>query len=508
MKLIAVTTYYNPCRFKRRLENYRRFRDRLLQQGVPLVTVEHVPDGGAPELETTGERHLLVRGGSVLWQKERLLNHAIAQLPAEYDAVAWLDCDVLFCDPGWRQRAEAMLEEHAIIQLYQLAIHLPKDQDEYQGEGYAVPAYFAQLRRGAVFGQVGLAWAARRSLLARHGLFDASIVGGGDSYILHALDGKLELISRTPRPPALWARYLRWQQAFAAEVSGRVGHLSGTLFHLWHGDLLDRGYDARHRILLDGDFDPDTDLRISESGAWEWASDKPQLHREVRDYFATRREDGDEKATALLPAGLLSFIDSEHFAPVLALAQAARQQLSELPVYLHDLGLQAAEKQQLDEAGIKHGPLPRLFIDLLRVGERDGRRWSLPDMLGRSPFQRTLWIDPESAELPSLARLFEALAAGPVLFSTPGKTAKNDPVGVGLGRKPLWDHNNCVVGVDLTRDAGLLDEWRQWLWRCAIYPHLRTLLMCTLSPTDFMKEALGLYREGPRLSWAPPPAAR
>lgn len=129
-------------------------------------------------------------------------------------------------------------------------------------------------------------------------------------------------------------------------------------------------------------------------------------------------------------------------------------------------------------------------------------------MLGRSPFQRTLWIDPESAELPSLSRLFEALAAGPVLFSTPGKTAKNDPVGVGLGRKPLWDHNNCVVGVDLARDAGLLDEWRQWLWRCAIYPHLRTLLMCTLSPTDFMKEALGLYREGPRLSWAPPLVAR
>jgi hypothetical protein len=38
----AITSYYNPARFKRRLPNYRIFRANL---GVPLVTVELSFDG-------------------------------------------------------------------------------------------------------------------------------------------------------------------------------------------------------------------------------------------------------------------------------------------------------------------------------------------------------------------------------------------------------------------------------------------------------------------------------
>ena len=33
----AITSYYNPVRYKRRLSNYRMFRANL---GIPLVTVE------------------------------------------------------------------------------------------------------------------------------------------------------------------------------------------------------------------------------------------------------------------------------------------------------------------------------------------------------------------------------------------------------------------------------------------------------------------------------------
>jgi hypothetical protein len=35
------------------------------------------------------------------------------------------------------------------------------------------------------------------------------------------------------------------------------------------------------------------DLAVGPSGAWEWASCKPELHRWAADYFRLRNEDGN-----------------------------------------------------------------------------------------------------------------------------------------------------------------------------------------------------------------------
>ncbi|MBI2468786.1 MAG: hypothetical protein HYV62_13395 [Candidatus Rokubacteria bacterium] len=48
----------------------------------------------------------------------------------------------------------------------------------------------------------------------------------------------------------------------------------------------------RNRDLVRLGFDPATDLRVAAGGAWQWASDKPALHRWAAEYFGSRREDG------------------------------------------------------------------------------------------------------------------------------------------------------------------------------------------------------------------------
>ncbi len=40
-------------------------------------------------------------------------------------------------------------------------------------------------------------------------------------------------------------------------------------------------------------FDPCADLVKTSDGTWQWASEKPELHAYVRDYFRNRNEDGD-----------------------------------------------------------------------------------------------------------------------------------------------------------------------------------------------------------------------
>jgi hypothetical protein len=62
---------------------------------------------------------------------------------------------------------------------------------------------------------------------------------------------------------------------------------------LWHGTIENRRYAQRNKELYRLGFDPKNDIRISSTGAWEWASEKPELHAWARRYFVERDEDGE-----------------------------------------------------------------------------------------------------------------------------------------------------------------------------------------------------------------------
>jgi hypothetical protein len=88
-----------------------------------------------------------------------------------------------------------------------------------------------------------------------------------------------------------YEHYLQWARPFFESVSGKVEYIEGRVFHLWHGDLRLRRYAERHSYLET--FDPFTDIALDGSGCWRWSSDKPDMHRLVREYFRSRSEDGD-----------------------------------------------------------------------------------------------------------------------------------------------------------------------------------------------------------------------
>ena len=138
----------------------------------------------------------------------------------------------------------------------------------------------------------GLAWAARRTLLDKHGLYDGSIVGGGDRAIVCAALGRFDYCVEAQRLGSREEKhYRRWGEPFFADVRAQVGYLEGRIFHLWHGNVKARGYARRH-CLAELGFDPFTDIAVDANGCWRWNSDKPDLHEYVRSYFASRNEDG------------------------------------------------------------------------------------------------------------------------------------------------------------------------------------------------------------------------
>lgn len=307
-ELWVITTYFNFVSYKRRLANYRLFRKHLQ---APLLTIELAARG---EFVLNGEdADVLIQcsDGDVMWQKERLLNHGLSRLPESCRYVAWVDCDLLFEEPEWIERAVKELQRVPLLQPFNQVIHASR---EAQVTGFGLKdGWIAQSSMGAALAQggsfedymravmrraagtpaSGMAWVARRELLERHGWFDASIIGGGDTALVCAAFDRPQMVADLHYLNARQReRYEAWALPFRDEVQGRVAHIPGTILHLWHGELPDRLPRERHHGLREHGFDPQTDITIGKDGAWRWATDKPALHRYLQRYFAARWEDG------------------------------------------------------------------------------------------------------------------------------------------------------------------------------------------------------------------------
>ncbi len=138
----------------------------------------------------------------------------------------------------------------------------------------------------------GLAWAANRRLLEDHGLYDAAIAGGGDSFMVSAMYGQFDTaMKKLALNAARQRHYLKWAVPFHRSVAERIGHVSGTIYHLKHGTIKNRGYLDRQDQLAGFDFDPEIDLRIGPNGAWQWARPRPELESFLTGYFISRNED-------------------------------------------------------------------------------------------------------------------------------------------------------------------------------------------------------------------------
>jgi hypothetical protein len=233
-----------------------------------------------------------------MWHKERLLNLIAQQLPPNYTKIAWIDADVLFPNPQWYQRASALLESYKIVQLFERVSQLDNGGTEVRKvlglASHIARGGLAPFRFESSQTWPGLAWAARRDLLATHGLLDVMIVGGADTYMSLAAYGTIDEpqeLHVKRLAPKLRKAWQSWAMPFFTDIRGKVGYLPITIAQLGHGQAKDRGYVERMEILVRNDFDPVNDIAPESSGVWEWSSQKPLLHAEVISYFRRRHED-------------------------------------------------------------------------------------------------------------------------------------------------------------------------------------------------------------------------
>lgn len=289
-KLAVISCLFDPWPHPRRARHFERFSAQF--DGDLFFAECRFSTDVAPLL--LGKEGLRYRGSENhrLWQKEHLLNNLIASLPKDFTAVAWVDADILFTEKRWRERTLEALEQYAVVQLFDTVVHLDANDTprlQYSGVVAASNGNIGMaLRRRE--GASGFAWAARREVLDAVGLLDRMILGGADTFMAGGFSGE-PLLSLAALLTPRHAAFVRdWNaKAYAATV-GTVGYVSGTIEHLYHGDLATRAYLQRYKILRRAQFDPFLDVRLDTCGLLAWSSPKSALHDEAARYFRRRAE--------------------------------------------------------------------------------------------------------------------------------------------------------------------------------------------------------------------------
>jgi hypothetical protein len=338
--LHVVCVYINPFRWHARRELFHDFRLHMEQSPNVRLHVVEVAFGDRP-FEVTSSANpgdIQLRTTDALWHKENALNIGIQRIAAGWKYACTVDADFHFTRHDWALETIHQLQHYAWVQMFSSYATMGPDgrplqirpsfayaYHQYFGGSLAthqdllrcIPLYDAAAKAAskpkpksmpaAVLnttpGATGGAWAfTRASFDAVGGLLDSCILGAADWYMAFGLIGNTT--DGHPEAQSCGVAYedsiRRWQARAFAAIQGNIGYVDSFITHGWHGDLKNRGYGTRWKILRDNEYDPLVDITRDWQGLLRFTGNKPRLRDEIRRYFLSRSEDSTECATAPL----------------------------------------------------------------------------------------------------------------------------------------------------------------------------------------------------------------
>lgn len=289
-QLYVVTCLFNPTNVEIRYKLYRDFENYIKSfKHVTLVTVE-LALGDQPFVVTQKNtpNHIQLRTNDVLWYKENLINIGIKSLPKSAQYVAWIDADTEFTNKDWVRDTLLGLKHFRFIQMFDTCESLGPEKEILQSDRSFVYRWANNIDNPKIRGRSGGAWAARIETLKEiNYLIDWDIVGASDWYTAFGLTNQAPQKTTPCR-----AKNEIWLKRVFDVVDGNVYYLDGTLLHFFHGYPKDRGYGTRGAILIDNNFDPNTDIGYRDDGLLYLKTDKPKLRQDLIEYFESRKDHG------------------------------------------------------------------------------------------------------------------------------------------------------------------------------------------------------------------------
>lgn len=251
-------------------------------------------------------KHLKFDLQSPIWVKENLINLGIQSLNNDWEYVCWLDKDIHFVNPNWDIDTINKLKEYDIIQPWSRVLFLNKNyeidrniksnnpnsfvsmfnncSDPEKEKGFLSYGKVKELGYESRVGHPGHTWAANKKFYDKiGGLFDRCIVGGGDSFLLCTIDKEFDLpyLKLNELYKSFYTKYINLARGT------KVGCIEGTITHYFHGEIENRNYFNRYRLLSDR-IDIENDIEYQENGTLKINNEEKE--KAILDYFYSRKE--------------------------------------------------------------------------------------------------------------------------------------------------------------------------------------------------------------------------
>jgi len=205
---IIISCFFNPQNSAYRLKNFNIWYKSIKHLNHAII--ECVIGDTKPQLpENKNIKRIYTK--SLLWHKESLLNKIVSELPKKYKYIFWMDADVLMTNKNWLVEGVNVLQEKNVIQPWEYAVHLNKDEiepdfDPSQFEKFLFNtmkegrhpnlwrSYCSNVHVGCsehinydVHGHVGFLYGFRREVWDKCPLYDKALIGGADHLIHYGM---------------------------------------------------------------------------------------------------------------------------------------------------------------------------------------------------------------------------------------------------------------------------------------------------------------------------------
>lgn len=289
-EVTITAVHYNFQRYVSAASKYYRWLPTLGPLARRLKTYELSIDG---QWDIDDAIRITGSEDNIMWQKEAILQIALEECETKY--FCWLDHDLVIEDNRWLDKALALLDKgHPAVQLFSQVKYLDRE-DKILRSNRSATDNFLRTKTEKWGGPPGGAWIAPTATLKRMGGFlRTNIVGAADQEMFFAFAG----IPDTEHLERGGKEYRRvgdaWLKAASRALHGRVcERLKCSVYHIWHGDRENRQYVDRTRMLEKNGFVPEKHVCFNETGLLEWTPEAPEkLRKQLREYFAARKEDG------------------------------------------------------------------------------------------------------------------------------------------------------------------------------------------------------------------------
>ena len=310
-KLYVVVPYFNHTNAAINRTNLELCLKNLrIYTNIRVILVEGIWNKEA-ELPYFGDlvyKHLKFELSSPIWVKENLINLGIQSLNGDWEYACWLDKDIHFLSPNWDIDTINKLKEYDIIQPWSRVLFLNKNYeidrnlknndrnnglfitrfnncpDPEKEKGFLSYGKVKELGYESRVGHPGHTWAINKKFYEKiGGLFDRCIIGGGDSFLLCTMDGTFDLddLKLKDLYKGFYTKYVNIARGT------KVGCIEGTIVHYFHGDIENRNYFNRYKLLYNI-VDVENDIVYQENGTIK--INNIDNEKNILNYFYSRKE--------------------------------------------------------------------------------------------------------------------------------------------------------------------------------------------------------------------------